>query len=86
MQATVANGVYMVMNGNLFISTQLTSTTTAATFIGAAAFNVAKGTKVTDGNVTWLALGKAGLVRFQFGNVNASAKTPTAMSYELFQQ
>jgi hypothetical protein len=84
-QATVAPSTYMVMNGYLFVSTQATSTTTAATFIGWSAFNTIKGKSTTDGNVTWLCLGKAGLVRFQFGNVSSGSVTPTAMTYELFQ-
>ena len=83
-QATVASGTYMVMNGNLFVSTSA-SNSTATTFIGAAAFAVAKGTTVTDGSVTWLCLGKAGLVRFQYGNVSATPTVPVAQTWELFQ-
>jgi len=84
-QATLGPNVYMVMNGYLFVSTQATSTTTATAFIGWSAFNTTKGQSTTDGNVTWLCLGKAGLVRFQFGNVAVGNHTPTAMTYELFQ-
>jgi hypothetical protein len=85
-QATVAPGTYMVMNGYLFIATQATSTTTAATFIGWSAFNTIKGKTTTDGNVTWTSLGKAGLIRFDFGNVSTGTLTPTALTYELFQE
>jgi hypothetical protein len=85
-QASVASGTWMVMNGYLFQATQSGTQNTAATFIGWSAFNTTKGATTTDGSVTWTSFGKAGLVRFQFGNVNASAKIPTAASYELFQQ
>ena len=84
-QATVAPGTYMVMNGYLFVATQAASNTTATTFIGWAAFNTTKNATTADGNVTWTCLGKAGLIRFDFGNVSGSSVTPTAMSYELFQ-
>jgi hypothetical protein len=84
-QASVAPGTYMVMNGYLFVATQTGSQNTATTFIGFSAFNTTKGKTTTDGSVTWLCLGKAGLVRFQFGNVSGSPVTPTAMTYELFQ-
>ena len=84
-QASVATGTYMVMNGYLFVATQATTSNTATTFIGWTAFNTTKGKTTTDGSVTWTCLGKAGLIRFQFGNVNASAKIPTASDYEIFQ-
>ncbi len=82
--AAVAVGTYMVMNGTLFISTSVAQTT-AATFIGGAAFNVSKGTTVTDGTVTWLCLGKATLVHTRFENSGNAAATPTAQEYDLFQ-
>ncbi len=86
-QESVAPNTYMVMNGNLFVSTQTGSQDTAATFIGGAAFNVSKGTSVTDGSVTWLCLGKATLVRARFANVTTggTALVPTAMEYDLYQ-
>ncbi len=85
-QVSVGNGAYMVMNGNLFVAVQATSASTATTFVGGAAFNVSRGTAVADGSVSWLALGKAGLVRFSFDNVTSSAATPTAREYDIFQQ
>lgn len=86
-QVSVGNGAYMVMNGNLFVAVQATSASTATTFVGASAFAVAKGTTVTDGSVSWLALGKAGLLRFDFDNVTGTAGlTPTAREYDVFQQ
>ena len=84
-QVAVAPNTYMVMNSNLFVSTQAGTVNTAATFIGGQAFNVPKGTTVTDGSVTWLCLGKATLVRAHFGNVTGSAKVPTAMQYDLYE-
>lgn len=85
-QVSVAPGTYMVMNGNLFISNQVGSQNTAATFVGSAAFNVAKGAVVTDGSVTWLCLGKATLVHARFTNVNSTqAEIPTAMEYDLME-
>lgn len=84
-QVSVAPNTYMVMNGNLFISTQTGSQNTASTFVGAAAFNVSKGTTVTDGSVTWLALGKATLVHARFENTGNAAATPTAQEYDIFQ-
>lgn len=83
-QVAVTPGTYMVMNGNLFIST-LATNSTAATFVGGAAFNVSKGTTVTDGSVTWLCLGKATLVHTRWENSTSSAATPTAQEYDLFQ-
>lgn len=86
-QVSVGNGAYMVMNGNLFVAVQATSASTATTFVGASAFAVAKGTTVTDGSVSWLALGKAGLLRFDFDNVTGTAGlTPAAREYDAFQQ
>lgn len=84
-QVSVAPNTYMVMNGNLFISTQSGSQNTAATFIGSAAFAVSKGTSVTDGSVTWLCLGKATLVRARFSNATGSAAIPAAMEYDLYE-
>jgi len=83
-QASVTLGTYFVMNGNLFVSTSGTNNT-ATTFIGGAAFNVAKGVVVTDGSVTWLCLGKAVLVRAHFANVTAGALSPVAQEYDLAQ-
>lgn len=82
--AAVAVGTYMVMNGTLFVSTSVAQTT-AATFIGGAAFNVSKGTTVTDGTVTWLCLGKATLVHTRFENTGNAAATPAAQEYDLYQ-
>jgi hypothetical protein len=83
-QVGVAEGTYMVMNGTLFIATSVAQTT-AATFIGGAAFAVAKGTVVTDGTVTWLSLGKAVIVRAHFINNSNAAQTPVAQEYDLFE-
>ena len=85
-QVSVGNGAYMVMNGNLFVAVQATSASTATTFVGGAAFNVSRGTTVTDGSVSWLALGKAGLLRFDFDNVTSGTLTPAAREYDVFQQ
>ncbi len=82
--AAVAAGTYMVMNGTLFIATSVAQTT-AATFVGSAAFNVSKGTVVTDGTVTWLCLGKATLVHTRFINNGTTAAVPTAQEYDLYQ-
>lgn len=84
-QVSVANGTYMVMNGSLFQATQAGTQSTAATFIGGAAFQVTKGATVTDGSVTWTCLGKAVLVRAHFANASSSAATPTQQHYDLFQ-
>lgn len=85
-QVSVAPNTYMVMNGLLFVSTQTGSQNIAATFIGSAAFAVAKGTTVTDGSVTWLCLGKATLVHARFENSDTQANhIPTAQEYDLFQ-
>jgi hypothetical protein len=84
-QVSVANGTYMVMNGTLFVATQSGSQSTAATFIGAAAFRVSKGTSVTDGSVTWLCLGKATLVHARFENTGNAAAVPTAQGYDLME-
>lgn len=84
-QVSVAPGTYVVMNGILFQAIQTGSQNTAATFVGAAAFNVAKGTQVTDGSVTWLCLGKATLVHARFENTGNAAAIPAAQEYCLFQ-
>jgi hypothetical protein len=84
-QASVANGTWMVMNGYLFQAVQANTTSTAATFIGFSAFNLSKGSTTTDGNVSWLAYGKAGLARFQFSNVSSTTQSPISRDYELFQ-
>ena len=83
--ASVANGTFMVMNGYLFEAVQASTTSTASTFIGFSAFNLSKGSTTTDGNVTWLAYGKAGLARFQFSNVSSTTQSPAQRDYELFQ-
>ena len=82
--AAVAVGTYMAMNGNLFISTSVAQTT-AATFIGGAAFQVSKGTTVTDGTVTWLCLGKAVIVRAHYINNGSNAQYPGAQEIDIFQ-
>lgn len=82
--AAVAQGTYMVMNGTLFIATSVAQTT-AATFIGGAAFNVSKGTTVTDGTVTWLCLGKAILLRAHYINNSSASLTPVAQEWDVFQ-
>lgn len=84
-QVSVAPGTYMVMNGNLFVATQTGSQNIAATFIGGAAFNVSKGTTVTDGSVTWYCLGKATLVHARFENSGNAVAIPVAQEYDLFQ-
>lgn len=85
-QASVANGTYMVLNGILFQATQAGTQNTAATFIGSAAFqNIAKGSTVTDGSVTWTSRGRAVLVRAQFENVTATAAVPEQQNVALFQ-
>lgn len=84
-QQSVAPGTYMVMNGSLFVATQAGSQSTAATFIGAAAFQVSKGTTVTDGSVTWYCYGKATLVHVRFENATSSAAVPVAQEYDLFE-
>ena len=86
-QVSVAPGTYMVMGGNLFISNQVGSQNIAATFVGSAAFQVAKGTVVTDGSVTWLCLGKATLVHARFSNILSGGNpiAPTAMEYDLME-
>ena len=82
--AAVAVGTYMAMNGNLFISTSVAQTT-AATFIGGAAFQVSKGTTVTDGTVTWLCLGKAVIVRAHYITNGSNAQYPVAQEIDIFQ-
>jgi hypothetical protein len=83
-QVGVAAGTYMVMNGTLFIATSVAQTT-AATFVGGAAFNVSKGTTVTDGTVTWLCLGKAVLLRAHYINNGTNAQTPVSQEIDVFQ-
>jgi hypothetical protein len=83
-QVAVTPGTYMTMNGNLFIST-LATNSTAATFIGGAAFAVAKGATVTDGSVTWLCLGKAQLVRAHYINNSSAALQPVQQEIDIFQ-
>ena len=85
-QVSVLPGAWMVLNGNLFQAVNLVSASTAATFIGGAAFAVSKGTLVTDGSVTWQAFGKAGLVRMAFANSETTSRYPATQTYELFQQ
>ena len=63
----VAAGTYTVLNGYLFIAS--TGGTTATTFIGFSKFNTSRGATTADGSVVWTSYGKAGLVRFDFGNV-----------------
>jgi hypothetical protein len=84
-QVSVAPGTYMVMGGNLFVATQTGSQNIAASFIGAAAFQVTKGTTVTDGSVTWYCLGKATLVHARFENTGNAAAIPTAQEYDLYE-
>lgn len=84
-QVSVAPGTYMVMNQNLFVASQTGSQNIAAAFIGAAAFNVAKGTTVTDGSVTWYCLGKATLVHGRYENATTTAAIPVAQETDLFQ-
>lgn len=83
-QVAVTPGTYMTMNGNLFIST-LATNSTAATFVGGAAFNVAKGTTVTDGSVTWLCLGKAVIVRAHYINNSSTAAVPVQQETDIFE-
>jgi hypothetical protein len=74
------------MNGYLFEAIQAASASTAATtFIGWSAFNLSKGSTTTDGSVTWLSYGKAGLIRFSFGNVTGTAAQVTAREYSTYQ-
>lgn len=82
-QFTINAITYFVMNGYLYVST--VEGQSAATFIGTAAFPTVKGKTVADGAITWMCLGKAGLVRFSFSNLSASTQSPAAQSYELFQ-
>jgi hypothetical protein len=83
-QVAVTPNTYMVMNGNLFVST-LATNSTAATFVGSAAFNVSKGSTVTDGSVTWLCLGKAVVVRAHFINNGTNAQAPVQQEIDLFE-
>jgi len=83
-QVAVTPGTYMSLNGNLFVST-LATNSTAATFIGGAAFNVAKGATVTDGSVTWLCLGKAVVLRAHFINNGSNAQIPVQQELDVFE-
>jgi hypothetical protein len=80
--ATIALGAYMVMAGYLYLAT--TGGTTAATFIGGAAFNQAKGSTTTDNTVVWTSYGKAILIRLRFTNGSATAQIPAAQEYDFF--
>lgn len=84
-QVSVLPGAWMVLNGNLFQAVNLVSASTAATFVGAAAFAVTKGALVTDGSVTWQAFGKAGLIRMSFANTETTSRVPACQSWEIFQ-
>lgn len=79
---SVAAGAYMVMNGTLFICS--TAGTTAATFIGGAAFNQAVAVTTTDGTVTWTSYGKSILLRLRISNASGAAAIPTAQEYDFF--
>jgi hypothetical protein len=81
---SVALGVYMVMANTLYLC--IAAGTTAATFIGGAAFNQAKGSTTTDGTVTWLSYGKATLIRMHISNSSGSAAIPVAQEYDFFEQ
>lgn len=74
---------YFVMNGVLFIASQ--SGTTAATFIGFAAFNTNMYGVTTDGTVKWTCLGRRILVRCHFGNNTAGVLTPATQEYDLVE-
>lgn len=80
---TAGTGSYMVLNGYLFWAT--TTGTTASTFIGFSAFNLAVGGTTTDGSVVWTCLGKAVLVRAHFMNSTSGALYPAVQEYDLFQ-
>lgn len=79
---SVLVGAYMVMNGYLF--TASVAGTTASTFIGGPAFNLAKNSTTTDGTVTWVSLGKAILIRLRLNNASASPAIPIAQEYDFF--
>lgn len=78
----VSLGAYMSMNGYLYLCT--TAGTTAATFIGGAAFNQTKGSTTTDGTVTWTSYGKAILIRMRISNSSGSAAISVAQEYDFF--
>lgn len=79
---SVALGAYMTIGGYLYLATA--AGTTAATFIGGAAFNQTKGVTTTDGTVTWTSYGKAMLIRLRFANASGSAAVPVAQEYDFF--
>lgn len=79
---SVAANAYMVMNSTLYICT--VAGTTAATFIGGAAFNQAKGATTTDGTVTWSSEGKAILIRVRITNSSGSGAAALAQEYDFF--
>lgn len=84
--SSVPNGQpssYFAINGNLYVAK--VAGTTAAAFIGAAAFNVSKFQTVVDGTVTWLCLGKATLVRAHFNNASGTPAAPVTQEYDLFE-
>lgn len=77
------NATYMVLNGYCFLCT--VSGTTASTFPGQANFNTTRGVTSTDGSVTWICLGKSGLIRLHYVNATGSAAIPVAQHMDLFQ-
>lgn len=79
---SVAAGAYMTINGYLFICS--TAGTTAATFIGFSAFNLAKAVTTTDGTAVWQSYGKACLIRLRISNASGSAAIPIAQEYDFF--
>jgi hypothetical protein len=79
---SVTAGTFMVMNSTLYVCT--TAGTTAATFIGGAAFNQAEGATTTDGTVVWTSDGKAVLIRMRISNASATPQTPVAQEYDFF--
>jgi hypothetical protein len=80
--AGVTPASYCVLNGYLYQCT--TSGETAATFIGAGAFNQSRGATTTDGSVVWTSLGKASIIRIRFLNSTGSAAVPAAQEYDFF--
>ena len=81
--ADYSPAAYMTLNGYTYKAT--TAGTTAATFIGAAAFKTALGATTTDNGVVWTSQGKTAIIRVRFSNSSVSSASPVAQEYDFLE-